>query len=434
MSHTNEYDVIVIGGGAIGLAAAYSCAKKGKKTLVLEAANFFNQSGSSGDLMRMFRTLYTQFDLAQLSYVALGEWKALETQSKKTLLFDTGQLNYGDKEFGEGAQGELNKPLENLQKLSKRVTTRKMSEVEELYKLRNLKDLIPENRFLAYESPDCAAINVPETLHALYDGAHGAGAVLTSDAVVTNVELEADKVTVMARIENHLTRITGDKVVIAAGPYTNDILGYLGLKLDYDIWELAYEYYATDPREASKQHFPGMWVQFAKSAEDDPSNLYYGFPVAPWGPANMVRIGWEDATVNNLTLQQLKIRRKHSVGLVPPLQDIGYSTNFVKKHTRHVDPYPAHTGVCLHTALSDHMSVLDVLPKRACGENDDVPGRDRAVLCTGGWAFKFLPVFGSIVSELATTGATKHANLITRLKADRPKPDKACGGYYLHKK
>jgi sarcosine oxidase/L-pipecolate oxidase len=31
-----KYDVIVVGGGVLGLSAAYNCAKAGKKVLVLE--------------------------------------------------------------------------------------------------------------------------------------------------------------------------------------------------------------------------------------------------------------------------------------------------------------------------------------------------------------------------------------------------------------
>ena len=52
------YDVVVVGGGAIGLAAAYEVAKTNASVLVLEQNNFFNQAGSSGDLARMFRTMY----------------------------------------------------------------------------------------------------------------------------------------------------------------------------------------------------------------------------------------------------------------------------------------------------------------------------------------------------------------------------------------
>lgn len=51
------YDVIVVGGGAIGLGAAYEVAKAGKSTLILEKSCLFNAAGSSNDLARMYRTM-----------------------------------------------------------------------------------------------------------------------------------------------------------------------------------------------------------------------------------------------------------------------------------------------------------------------------------------------------------------------------------------
>lgn len=51
------YDVIIIGGGPIGLATAYEVAKAGASAIVLEQNNFFSHAGSSNDLARMFRTI-----------------------------------------------------------------------------------------------------------------------------------------------------------------------------------------------------------------------------------------------------------------------------------------------------------------------------------------------------------------------------------------
>lgn len=51
------YDLIVVGGGPVGLATAYEAAKDNMSVIVLEQNNFFNQAGSSGDLARMYRTM-----------------------------------------------------------------------------------------------------------------------------------------------------------------------------------------------------------------------------------------------------------------------------------------------------------------------------------------------------------------------------------------
>ena len=59
MAKHQTYDVVVIGGGPVGLSAAYEVAKAGASVVILEKNNFFNQAGSSGDLARMFRTMYS---------------------------------------------------------------------------------------------------------------------------------------------------------------------------------------------------------------------------------------------------------------------------------------------------------------------------------------------------------------------------------------
>lgn len=60
MEQPEIFDVVVIGGGPVGLAATYEIAKAGGKVIILEQNNFFNHSGTSGGLARVFQTLYVQ--------------------------------------------------------------------------------------------------------------------------------------------------------------------------------------------------------------------------------------------------------------------------------------------------------------------------------------------------------------------------------------
>lgn len=74
---TIVYDLIVVGGGPVGLATAYEAAKADLSVMVLEQNNFFNQAGSSGDLARMYRTMYAMFSCLRARLTAQGTPKIL---------------------------------------------------------------------------------------------------------------------------------------------------------------------------------------------------------------------------------------------------------------------------------------------------------------------------------------------------------------------
>ena len=54
----STYDVIVVGGDPIGLFAAHQWARAGKKVLLLEQFEFFNERASSKGDSRFFRIIY----------------------------------------------------------------------------------------------------------------------------------------------------------------------------------------------------------------------------------------------------------------------------------------------------------------------------------------------------------------------------------------
>ncbi|RBR23684.1 uncharacterized protein FIESC28_03480 [Fusarium coffeatum] len=100
MSDSKIYDVVVVGGGPFGLAAGYEVAKAGASVMILEQNNFFNQAGSSGDLARMFRTMYTEEFVAELATKTMKHWDALEKDAGVSLRWMGGLFNFGDKDMG----------------------------------------------------------------------------------------------------------------------------------------------------------------------------------------------------------------------------------------------------------------------------------------------------------------------------------------------
>jgi sarcosine oxidase / L-pipecolate oxidase len=381
-----QYDVVVVGGGPMGLSAAYHCAKAGQRVVVLERFNFFNQSGSSGDLVRMFRTMYTQDFMAELAKESIPLWAELERDTGQSLIWRSGLLNFGDPNYCDGPEGNLTDPIKNLDRLGMRYRTLTAKEIMAEYPFKDL-----PAAFVGVFAPDNGCINVPQVLRSLYQVASALGVKLVSNAPVREIALHDDGVTV------HLDGggsqpVTARRCVIAAGAYTNHVLASLGLTLRMNIWEMTSAYYATAPGPSGVL-FPSMWFQFLDPAgEPAQSNLFYGFPAVPWAPPNLARIAVDDASTVISDPEQRQ--------LAPSTSDLENTSNFVRRHCVGTDDRPSFLGTCLQTNVKDNMFVLDLLPASIGA------GHHNVAVFTAGWGFKFVPLIGRVLSDLVLKGAT----------------------------
>jgi sarcosine oxidase / L-pipecolate oxidase len=385
----NLYDVVVIGGGPVGLASAYQCAKAGRSVLVLERFNFFNQSGSSNDLVRMFRTMYTQDFMADLAFQSISAWRELESDAGQSLVWMNGLLNFGDPNYQSGPEGNLTAPIPNMERLGLPYRVLNVAQIMQQYPLRNL----PDN-FIGVFAPDNGCINVPLLLRSLYRLAQSYGAKLQAHAEVKEFKVSEGGISVT--FENgEIETVTAAKCIVAAGAYSNDVLTGVGVKIDLNIWEMVYEYYATDPGPSGTL-FPSMWFQFLNPTGADPaqSNLFYGFPTVPWGPPNLARIAVDNA-VNVISNPS---ERK----IAPAANDLQITADFVARHCIGTDSRPNYAGTCLQTNVVDNMYVLDFLPPSVGG------GYKNVAVFTAGWAMKLVPLIGKILADLVLQGASAY--------------------------
>lgn len=384
---SKHYDVVVVGGGPIGLASAYNCAKAGNSVLLLEQFNFFNQSGSSNDLVRMFRTMYTQDFMADLAFESIKAWRALEMEAGESLIWMSGLLNFGDPSYQSGPEGNLTAPIQNMERLGLRYKILTSKQIMEHYPFRKL----PSN-FVGVFAPDNGCINVPLLLRTLHRLAQSYGAKLLPHAQLMDFELSENSVNIEFNAGGS-ERVTASKCILAPGAYINQILKCIGIQIDLNIWEMVSAYYATDPGPQGTL-FPSMWFQFLDPTEGDlaRSNLFYGFPSLPWGPPNLARIAVDNA-INVIANPD---ERKITVAG----NDLQITADFVARHCLGVDSHPIFSGTCLQTNVIDNMYVLDFLPPTVG------PGYKNVAVFTAGWAMKLVPLIGEILGDLVMKGST----------------------------
>jgi sarcosine oxidase len=86
-------DVVVVGAGVMGLAAARALKRAGREPVVLERFRIGHTHGSSHGATRIFRLAYVEPDWVRLAQEALPLWRELEAESGETLLDFTGLVD-----------------------------------------------------------------------------------------------------------------------------------------------------------------------------------------------------------------------------------------------------------------------------------------------------------------------------------------------------
>src|SRR5439155_5152162 len=92
----DTYDVIVIGAGGMGSAAAFELARRGRRVLALEQFALGHDQGSSHGLTRIIRQAYYEHpDYVPLVRAAYGKWYELEQRCGRHLLTNVPCLSLG---------------------------------------------------------------------------------------------------------------------------------------------------------------------------------------------------------------------------------------------------------------------------------------------------------------------------------------------------
>jgi sarcosine oxidase len=85
-------EVVVVGAGIMGSAAAYALARQGRDVLLVEQFQVGNKHGSSHGRSRIVRLAYPEVEFVELAREAIAGWRELEQESGHELLELNGLL------------------------------------------------------------------------------------------------------------------------------------------------------------------------------------------------------------------------------------------------------------------------------------------------------------------------------------------------------
>lgn len=386
MSNDNStYDVIIIGGGAMGLATAYQLAKNRQRVLILERFTLLNDKGSSAGVSRQFRVPYPDEYMVQLVLDSVPYWTELQQHTSDVLLEkeDVGTLWFGDPNV-HTTEGNIAGAMAAMDSLGVSYTSLTAAEIEQQYHFKNL----PTN-YIGLFQEDGASINLEATLKTLRSLVqNNIYVTIREHSKVVKINNESTGFSLL--VEGVPTPFVGKKLVIVPGPYINSVTELLGFRTSVTYWQMSSAYFKkTDPNI----QYP-TWFAFQQpvGSRDD---LYYGFPAVDWDHPDYIRVAPDFVMApldnpDNATFQ-------------PNAQELALTEAWVRDHMTGLDPTPELKSTCMMalTNLPNKELLLDFAPNY-------VPNHQNIIIQATGWAAKFIPLFGKILADLAIKGTTSY--------------------------
>lgn len=375
-----DWDVIVVGLGGIGSAAAcWLSMRPGLRVLGLEQFEFDHPNGASHDHSRIIRLSYHRRDYVRLAKRAYATWAEIEAASGVKIVTRTGGIDIYP------AGGAIDRSAYTRSLAAEGVPFESIDAREAM--LRWPQWRLDDDTAVVFQ----AEAGIADPIRA--NPAHRAlalanGAVLLDRTPVTGLR-PSDGGFEVTTAAGPIHR--AGRVVLTADAWTNDLLALLGRRLPLTITREQVTYFdCPEPGAFAPDRFP-VWIWM-----DDPS--FYGLPTyGEPGPKAAQDVGGDECTPRTRTFE-VNVAAHARV------------TAFLEQHLPGALGPDLITRTCLYTLTPDRDFVVDRLP--------DHPG---VVLALGtGHGFKFASVLGRILAELLIDGSTPSAGEIGAFRVDRP--------------
>ena len=369
------YDLIVIGGGPMGLSTAWNASKRGLRTLVVEQFGFFNNLGSSAGASRQFRLQYAQQYMAELALASQSFWSELQNLTRDTLVTQCGSLWFGDPALSS-QEGGIQAAEDMMDALGIIYEKLNATQIEEKYFFKNL-----PGDYSGFFQANGGIINIKAAERAMYNAALNSGLVdFRAYQTVTRITVEADR---PICVGTNQEEFIGEKLAITAGAYSNQLTrSTMGFETGIDIWEMTSAYF--------KKKDPLAWLPtWFVFQEPQITSLFYGFPEVDWAHPGYIRVAPDIPDYGRILTNPNERSGK------PSPESLRLTSNWDRENMEGLHPEPLFTSTCM-IALS-HDTNKELLLDYAAAS---CPQNNRIVVYTAGWAAKFIPILGDTICQM----------------------------------
>lgn len=374
-----DFDVIVLGAGGVGSAAAYYLSKAGQRVLLLEQFELDHQNGSSYGFSRVIRYTYDNPRYVNLMRDAYPLWFALQDEAEETLYLKTGGLDFGfpsEPTFQRLRQSldESELPYEHLCR----------DEIQQRFPQFQLE---PGMEGL-YQS-ESGLLRASRCVMAHVHLAVARGATVIDQTPALQVTPTASGV----EVETATERFTAGRIVLTVGSWAKSLLAEQGIHLPLKIMPCQLGFFQP---ETPAEFIPDRFPVFFAHMNGDFGEMPYG--IAHADPSIGVKVttfyGWD--TVDHPS----------QVDYTPSDAWCDRIRQFASQYIPGAAGPLLSTRRCLYTLTPDKHFVVDTHP--------DYP---QVVIGAGfsGHGFKFTTLMGKMLADLALEGQTPHDTSLFKL-------------------
>lgn len=354
-------EIIVIGAGTMGTAAAWAAARRGHSVIAIEQFPWFHTMGSHGGHTRIFRHAYFEGEKyvpwsleSDRMFAELAERTGIKLQIRNGCL-DIGTPENRHARLAEEAAVTHNLPYEMLTS----------AEVNERFPAWNL----PEGYEACFD-PHAGTLLVEPVFRALRFEAEAAGAELVESTPVTGWTADGTKVSVSTEHGD----FTGDRLIVTAGPWASKVLHELNLPLQVTRKPVMW-FEVENPEMFAPEQFPGFIID--RDVEE-----FYG--LAAVSPDSLKMGTHSDRNVVDPDNFQRDVQ---------PEDITAEFSEFVTNLLNGVRLNTTNTSMCMYTMTPDEDFIIDRHPHHA-----------NVSIAAGfsGHGFKFAPMIGEHLIDLVT--------------------------------